>query len=74
VTCGSARFAEAIDTQQPTVSQQLRVLRQLGLVISKRRGRLIFHSLYDGHVSARWKRPPTYHFEHVRLVRRHLVK
>jgi DNA-binding transcriptional ArsR family regulator len=52
VTCGSARFAEAIDTQQPTVSQQLRVLRQLGLLISKRRGRLIFHSLYDGHVSA----------------------
>jgi DNA-binding transcriptional ArsR family regulator len=52
VTCGSARFAEAIDTQQPAVSQQLRVLRQLGLVISERRGRLIFHSLSDGHVSA----------------------
>ncbi len=43
-TC-ACDFAEAFDVSQPTVSEHLRVLREAGLVTTKRRGTQICYSL-----------------------------
>jgi ArsR family transcriptional regulator, nickel/cobalt-responsive transcriptional repressor len=64
--CSVGELAEAIDMQQPAVSQQLRILRQLGLVTGERHGRSIVYSLYDDHVSALLEEA-VYHIEHLRL-------
>src|SRR5271163_3261322 len=44
-------LAEAVGMEQSAVSQQLRVLRNLGLVVGARTGRSIVYSLYDNHVA-----------------------
>ena len=41
----------ALDMEQPAVSHQLRDMRELGLVRSRRQGRHIFYQLDDEHVS-----------------------
>ncbi|MGZ5302419.1 MAG: ArsR/SmtB family transcription factor, partial [Actinomycetota bacterium] len=43
-TC-ACDFAEMFDVRQPTVSEHLRVLREAGLVTTRRRGTQIFYSL-----------------------------
>jgi ArsR family transcriptional regulator len=48
-TC-ACDFAEAFGVSQPTVSQHLRVLREAGLVTTRRRGTQICYSLEPGAV------------------------
>jgi ArsR family transcriptional regulator, arsenate/arsenite/antimonite-responsive transcriptional repressor len=48
-TC-ACDFAEAFAVSQPTVSQHLRVLREAGLVTTRRRGTQICYSLEPGAV------------------------
>jgi ArsR family transcriptional regulator len=40
-------LAEALDVPQPTVSRHLRVLRECGLVHSKRNGPAVYYSVAD---------------------------
>src|SRR5215216_6204103 len=46
------RLAAAVSMEPSAVSQQLRVLRQLRFVTSKRRGRHVVYRLHDDHVAA----------------------
>ena len=55
----------AVEMGQSAVSQQLRVLRNLGLVERQREGRHIRYSLYDDHV-AELLDQAIYHTEHMR--------
>jgi ArsR family transcriptional regulator len=50
-TC-ACDFAEVFGVSQPTVSQHLRVLREAGLVTTRRRGTQICYSLEPGSVRA----------------------
>jgi DNA-binding transcriptional ArsR family regulator len=43
-------LARAVEMEQPAVSQQLRVLRDLGLVVGKRQGQKTIYKLRDRHV------------------------
>jgi len=43
-------LAGAVQMEQPATSQQLRILRDLGLVIGKRQGRKTIYKLHDKHV------------------------
>lgn len=52
------------DMLQPAVSQQLRVLRHLGLVVAKRAGRHMVYELHDHHV-AELLEQAVFHTEHV---------
>ena len=61
-----AALAEAVGMEQSAVSHQLRLLRNLGLVIGARAGRSIVYSLYDNHV-AQLLDQAVYHIEHLRL-------
>lgn len=56
----------AVGMEQSAVSQQLRLLRHLGLVDSRRQGRNISYTLYDDHV-AQLLDEAVYHAEHLRL-------
>lgn len=59
-------LAEAIGMEQSAVSHQLRLLRNLGLVVGTRAGRSVVYSLYDNHV-AQLLDEAVYHSEHLRL-------
>ncbi|MVU81397.1 metalloregulator ArsR/SmtB family transcription factor [Nocardia sp. ET3-3] len=59
-------LAESIGMEQSAVSHQLRLLRNLGLVVGTRTGRSIVYSLYDNHV-AQLLDEAIYHSEHLRL-------
>jgi DNA-binding transcriptional ArsR family regulator len=48
--CSVSRLAKDIDMEQPAVSQQLRVLRSLGLVASERDGKKVIYALADDNV------------------------
>ncbi len=61
-----SELAEAVGMEQSAVSHQLRLLRNLGLVIGTRAGRSIVYSLYDNHV-AQLLDEAVYHSEHLRL-------
>ena len=61
-----SELAEAVGMEQSAVSHQLRLLRNLGLVDSERRGRHISYSLFDDHVSELIAQA-VFHAEHVRL-------
>lgn len=52
--------------EQSAISQQLRVLRYLELVVGERRGRQVIYSLHDSHVGVLLEEA-VYHIEHVRL-------
>ena len=58
-------LVSAIGMEQPAVSQQLRVLRTLGLVTGERSGRTIVYELYDDHVAELLDQAIS-HAEHVR--------
>jgi DNA-binding transcriptional ArsR family regulator len=47
-----SKLAREIDMGQPAVSQQLRVLRNLGLVSSERDGKKVIYALTDENVRA----------------------
>jgi len=59
-------LANTVGLEQSAVSHQLRLLRNLGLVIGTRQGRSIVYSLYDNHV-AQLLDEAIYHSEHLRL-------
>lgn len=49
--CPVGELALAVGMEQPAVSHQLRVLRDLGLVVGNRDGRHVIYGLYDSHVA-----------------------
>lgn len=64
--CSVGELARAVGMEQSAVSQQLRVLRHLGLVVGEREGRHIIYALYDEHVRALLSEAIS-HTEHLRL-------
>jgi DNA-binding transcriptional ArsR family regulator len=52
--------------EQPAVSHQLRLLRNVGLVAGDRSGRNIVYRLYDSHVAALLEEA-IYHIEHLHV-------
>jgi DNA-binding transcriptional ArsR family regulator len=65
--CSVGELAAAAEMSQPAVSQQLRVLRHLGLVVGERRGRHVVYELHDDHVASLVDEA-VYHVEHLRLA------
>src|ERR1700712_917786 len=49
--CAVGELALAVEMEQPAVSHQLRILRDLGLVEGSRTGRHVIYGLYDSHVA-----------------------
>jgi len=49
--CTVGDLAVAVAMEQPAVSHQLRILRDLGLVLGARDGRHVVYGLYDSHVA-----------------------
>jgi DNA-binding transcriptional ArsR family regulator len=64
--CSVGELARAVGMEQPAVSQQLRVLRHLGLVVGERDGRQVIYALHDDHVGALLSEAVS-HTEHLRL-------
>jgi len=64
--CSVGDLAEAVEMQPSAVSQQLRQLRHLGLVVGERRGKHIIYGLHDAHV-AELLDQAVFHVEHIRL-------
>jgi ArsR family transcriptional regulator, nickel/cobalt-responsive transcriptional repressor len=58
-------LAASVEMERSAVSQQLRVLRHLGLVIGERCGRSIVYALHESHVAALLDQT-VYHIEHLR--------
>lgn len=59
-------LAAAVSMEQSAVSQQLRLLRNLGLVEGERHGRQVEYRLFDDHVAELIEHAVS-HAEHVRL-------
>ncbi|HTQ18551.1 metalloregulator ArsR/SmtB family transcription factor [Mycobacterium sp.] len=64
--CSVTDLATAVRMEQPSVSHQLRLLRNLGLVARDRNGRSVVYRLYDDHVAALLDEA-VYHVEHLGL-------
>jgi DNA-binding transcriptional ArsR family regulator len=64
--CSVGELAREVSMEQSAVSQQLRVLRHLGLVVGERDGRQIVYALHDDHVRALLTEAIS-HTEHLRL-------
>lgn len=64
--CSVGELAGAVEMEQSAVSQQLRVLRHLGLVVGERDGRQVIYALHDEHVRALLAEAVS-HAEHRRL-------
>jgi ArsR family transcriptional regulator, nickel/cobalt-responsive transcriptional repressor len=64
--CSVGELAREIGMGQPAVSQQLRVLRHLGLVVGEREGRQVIYALHDDHVRALLTEAVS-HTEHLRM-------
>jgi ArsR family transcriptional regulator, nickel/cobalt-responsive transcriptional repressor len=64
--CPVGELASAVGMEPSAVSQQLRVLRHLGLVVGERDGRQVIYALYDDHVRALLSEAVS-HTEHLRL-------
>lgn len=64
--CSVSELAGDVEMGQPAVSQQLRVLRHLGLVVGERQGRQIIYALHDDHVGVLLAEAVA-HTEHLRL-------
>ncbi|HEV7826757.1 MAG TPA: metalloregulator ArsR/SmtB family transcription factor [Mycobacteriales bacterium] len=62
----ATELAAAVGMEQSACSHQLRLLRNLDLVIGERRGRSVVYALYDHHV-AELLDQALYHVEHLRL-------
>lgn len=61
-----AELAEAAGVTSSAASQQLRVLRYLRLVVSRRDGRTVYYGLHDAHVASLLDEV-RFHVEHTRL-------
>lgn len=61
-----SELVEAVEMEQSAVSHQLRLLRDIGLVVGERQGRRVIYSLYDHHV-AELIDQAVGHIEHLRL-------
>jgi ArsR family transcriptional regulator, nickel/cobalt-responsive transcriptional repressor len=59
-------LAASVGMEPSAVSHQLRLLRNLRLVVGTRTGKSIVYSLHDGHVAALLDEA-LYHVEHLRL-------
>jgi DNA-binding transcriptional ArsR family regulator len=46
-----SELVDAVAMEQSAVSHQLRLLRDIGLVVGERHGRRVVYSLYDDHVA-----------------------
>lgn len=64
--CSVGDLAGDVGMEQSAVSQQLRVLRHLGLVVGERNGRQVIYALHDDHVRALLNEAVA-HTEHLRL-------
>jgi len=64
--CSVGDLASDVTMEQSAVSQQLRVLRHLGLVVGERDGRHVIYALHDDHVRALLTEAVS-HTEHLRL-------
>jgi DNA-binding transcriptional ArsR family regulator len=64
--CTVGELALAVEMEQPAVSHQLRILRDLGLVLGSRTGRHVIYGLYDSHVAALLDEALR-HIEHLRV-------
>lgn len=64
--CSVGELTESVGMEQSAVSHQLRLLRNLGLVVGNRVGRNVIYALYDDHV-ARLLDEAVHHAEHRRL-------
>lgn len=62
----ATELAAEVGMEQSACSHQLRLLRNLGLVVGERRGRSVVYALYDHHV-AELLDQAVYHVEHLRL-------
>jgi DNA-binding transcriptional ArsR family regulator len=65
-SCAVGELADAISMEPSAVSQQLRTLRHLGLVVGERHGKQIVYGLHDAHV-AELLDQAVFHVEHIRL-------
>jgi DNA-binding transcriptional ArsR family regulator len=50
--CAVGELSAELEMEQPAVSHQLRVLRDLGLVVGDRDGRSVIYGLFDSHVAS----------------------
>jgi ArsR family transcriptional regulator, nickel/cobalt-responsive transcriptional repressor len=64
--CAATELANEVGMEQSACSHQLRLLRNLGLVVGQRHGRSVVYALYDNHV-AELLDQAVYHIEHLRL-------
>lgn len=64
--CSVSDLASELEMAQPAVSQQLRILRHLGLVVGERDGRQVIYALHDEHVRSLLGEAIS-HTEHLRL-------
>jgi DNA-binding transcriptional ArsR family regulator len=64
--CSVGELARHVAMGQSAVSQQLRVLRHLGLVVGERDGRQVIYALHDEHIRALLEEAVS-HAEHLRL-------
>jgi len=64
--CSVGELSRDVQMEQSAVSQQLRVLRHLGLVVGEREGRSVIYALHDDHVGVLLAEAVS-HAEHVRL-------
>jgi ArsR family transcriptional regulator, nickel/cobalt-responsive transcriptional repressor len=64
--CSVSELTQDVEMEQSAVSQQLRVLRHLGLVVGERQGRSIIYALHDDHVGVLLAEAVS-HAEHLRL-------
>jgi DNA-binding transcriptional ArsR family regulator len=60
-------LASAVDMEASAVSHQLRLLRQLGLVVGTRDGRRVVYELHDEHVGQMLEEAIS-HVEHLRIA------
>jgi DNA-binding transcriptional ArsR family regulator len=64
--CSVGELARDVQMEQSAVSQQLRMLRHLGLVVGEREGRQVIYALHDDHIRALLSEAVS-HAEHLRL-------
>src|SRR5260370_40043029 len=64
--CSVGQLADDVAMEPSAVSQQLRVLRHLNLVVGGRRGRHVIYALHDDHVGALAAHAAS-HAEHLRV-------
>ncbi|MFE7190341.1 ArsR/SmtB family transcription factor [Kitasatospora sp. NPDC057541] len=64
--CAATELAHEVGMEQSACSHQLRLLRNLGLVVGRRQGRSVVYALHANHV-AELLDQAVYHTEHLRL-------